>query len=74
MFDQSLNIAPADLMLPEFFPLLERHGAHAYGCSLRQPIYASDVEKVCAVAIGNVLENNRVCDIVADVLGGWASI
>jgi nucleoside-diphosphate-sugar epimerase len=40
-----------------FFPLF------AGGRGLRQPIHASDVAKVCAVAVGNVSASNRAYDI-----------
>ena len=40
-----------------FFPLF------AEGRGLRQPIHASDVAKVCAVAVGNVSASNRAYDI-----------
>ena len=40
-----------------FFPLF------AGGRGLRQPVHASDVAKVCAVAVGNVSASNRAYDI-----------
>lgn len=40
-----------------FFPLF------AGGRGLRQPVHASDVAKVCAIAVGNVSASNRAYDI-----------